>query len=427
MKRILLSLALAVLVVGMVVAGCAQPAPAATPTPATTPPKTLDIGILTPLTGGGADLGTNVQNAILLAIDDQNAGIMLAGGPNKAGGVTIAGEKYTLNPVIRDTKMDIVVAKNLAEEMVFQDGIKVIAGPFLGDAVGAQTVTEKNKVILFACVADIAGLCGPTKPYTFFCVSGAQACTVALSAYVQHFYPDLKTVITLSPDSPALPTWLKSSQDLMPRYGLEWQSVEKFPLDTKDFAPFISRVLPKKPDIIDTGSTGGDMGALSALLIKQIREAGFTGVIMARTVPPPEVTMEVVPAKYLYKVVTADITVDSPVVSKEYKDFDQRYVKKFQQASKPLNGMTYNALKSFFELLDGQSTMDTTAWMENLAKNRWQGIWGREAFWVGKPIYGIDRCLIFGFWGAEYTDGKVETKWAAPVPWDVFTDQKIAD
>ena len=72
MKRVLLSLMLIVLVVGIAVAGCAKPAPAPAPTPAPTPPKTLDIGVTSVLTGSAAALGTTIQNAILLAIDDQN-------------------------------------------------------------------------------------------------------------------------------------------------------------------------------------------------------------------------------------------------------------------------------------------------------------------------------------------------------------------
>ena len=53
MKRVLLSLVLIVLVVGIAIVGCAKPTPAPTPAiqPCTTPPKILDIGIATPLTG----------------------------------------------------------------------------------------------------------------------------------------------------------------------------------------------------------------------------------------------------------------------------------------------------------------------------------------------------------------------------------------
>ena len=150
MKRVLLSLALTVLMVGTVVAGCTKPAPSSVPTPTPAPSKTLDIGVAAPLTGPTAFLGTQTQDGILLAIDDQN----------EQGGVTIGGQNYTLNAIIRDTKFDLIVAKNVAEELVFDKGVKVIAGPFVFDVIGVQAVTEPNKVIMFG----IATVCQRNRP-----------------------------------------------------------------------------------------------------------------------------------------------------------------------------------------------------------------------------------------------------------------------
>jgi hypothetical protein len=64
--------------------------------------------------------------------------------------------------------------------------------------------------------------------------------------------------------------------------------------------------------------------------------------------------------------------------------------------------------------------MDTTVWMQAFEKHRWPGMWGYESCWVGKPVYGVDRTLMWGFWVSEYVDGKPEQKWAAPVPYDLF-------
>lgn len=405
MKRILLSLVLVVLLIGMVVAGCAKPSP--------TPTKTLDIGIMTPLTGPAAHLGTNIKNAALLAIDDQN----------KQGGVTIAGEKYMLNGIVLDSKLDTAVGKSVAEELVFEKKVKVIIGPFLGDAIGAQTVTEPNKVILFAVTCDMPGLSTPEKPYSFFCSGGGWEMTINGAAYVQNFYPDLKKVVTINPDLPSLPNWTHTAEGLFPQYGLEWLGVEKFPADTQDFAPIISRALAKNPDIVDTGGTAGDMGGMCALMIKQLREAGFNGVIMARTVPPIPVMMEVVPEQFRTKIVTNDILVDSPIVSAEYKAMYQRYVDMFGEPPIDIVGEMYDGIKPFFEFLNEQNTMDTTAWEEGFGKYRWQSIWGREGRWVAKPIYGIDRMLIFGFWASEYTNGNPATKWQAPIPWNIFVEE----
>lgn len=157
-------------IVGLVLAGCAQPstAPAPAPAPAAALPKTLDIGIITPLTGPSAFIGTEMQNGILLAIDVQN----------EAGGVTIGGQKYTLNPIIRDSKMDLILGKSQAEDLIFNSHVKVIGGPFVADALGAQTVTEPNKVISFLLVPLYPTMTGPNKPYSFFLLPRLRNCTL---------------------------------------------------------------------------------------------------------------------------------------------------------------------------------------------------------------------------------------------------------
>jgi len=145
-------------------------------------PKTLDIGVATPLTGPAAHIGMNMKNAILMAIEDQNA----------QGGVRIAGETYVLNPIILDTKKDAAVGKSVAEELVYGRKVKVIAGPFIDDAMGAQSVTEPNKIIAFFVSPSTPDMTGPSKPYSFF-VNGLipQLFSVG-AAYIQKFYPNAK-------------------------------------------------------------------------------------------------------------------------------------------------------------------------------------------------------------------------------------------
>jgi len=418
MKRVLFSLVLVVVLISIAIAGCttAAPAPAPTPTPSPTPApaKTLDIGIAVPLTGPAAHLGTHIQNAILLAIDDQN----------NEGGVTIAGQKYMLNSVIRDTKFDTMIGKTVAEELVFDKGVKVIAGPFVADAIGAQSVTEPNKVILFGTTASIPGICAPDKPYSFFPGGFAMMALVNGAAYIQKFYPEAKTVVSMNPDLPDSILWLDSVQKVIcPRYGLDWLGAEQYGMDTQDFMPMISRALAKKPDILDTSSTGGTMGGMCCLLIKQLRESGYNGIIWSPTVPPPGVMEEVVPEKYRVRIVTNDIVVDSPIVSQVYRDMYKRYMDKFGAIPIDIVGEIYNGVKPFFQFLDGQNTMDTTAWMEGFANYRWQGMFGHEGYWVGKPIFGINRILFRNFWVSEYIDGKLETNWEAPIPVDLFVGE----
>jgi hypothetical protein len=83
----------------------------------------------------------------------------------------------------------------------------------------------------------------------------------------------------------------------------------------------------------------------------------------------------------------------------------------------------YDIPKAFFEFLNTQNTMDATAWMESFAKYHWQGIWGIDSYWVGKPQIGINRLTLRSGWCSEYKDGKLETNFDAPIPYDMFVEK----
>jgi branched-chain amino acid transport system substrate-binding protein len=405
MNKVLLSVMLIVLVVGVAVAGCAKPAPSTAPTPAPAPAKTLDIGVATPLTGPMSFVGTTIQNAVLLAIDDQN----------NEGGVTIGGQNYKLNPIVRDTKQDLVLGKSIAEELIFDKGVKVIMGPFVSDAIGAQPVIEKNKVIGFLMQPTLMTMTGPDKPYTFFFGGSPEQFYNNTSAYTQKFYPELKKVLTISPDIPSLPIFEAAIKRVLPHYGQEWMGMDKFPLNTIDLTPVISRELAKKPDILDAGCAGG-MAGMGPLVPKLARAAGFTGPVIMPMSPAKGALEEVVPAQSLTKVIMNDYDLNSAAVTPEFRAVYDGAKQKFGGVPDMLLFNTYNVTKAFFEFLNTQTTMDTTAWMEAFAQYRWQNIFGFENHWLGKNIWGIDRRVWQCPWVSEYIDGKVANQFSAPLP-----------
>ena len=405
MKKKLLLIPLALLLgISLVAVGGAAPAPS----------KTLDIGIAAPISGPAAALGISTQNAILLAIDDQN----------KEGGVTIAGQKYTLNAVIRDTKMDVAVGTTVAEELVYDEKVKIIAGCSQIEAMGMQPVTEANKVIMFTMLA-IPQLGSPDKPHTFFPGSHNLALYAPGGAYIQKFYPKAKTVFSTYADLPDAPGYWPAVEAICARNGLDWLGYELWPATTTDFTAIIPRLLKKNPDIIDTAGTGGGLGGLCVLLIKQLREAGFDGVIWAPTLPPPFVLEKAVPEQYRTGIVCRDVDMASPIVSQAYKDWENRYIKKFGEPPVVVTiaSQFYNTVNAFLEFLDGQDTMGTTAWAEGFAEYHWQSLWGYEEYCVGKPLIGIDRIILPHFWISEWTNGELVTKFNAPIPYDLFVEK----
>lgn len=366
MKKVSLLLLSLVLVIGIAIAGCAKPAPAPAPKPGPSPapapasspapPMTLDIGLASPLTGPSAFLGSETLNGCMLAIEDRNA----------KGGITIAGQKYMLNPVQLDTKNDAATGKSVAEDLIFNKKVKIIAGPFQSDAIGVQTVTEPNKVLAFFINSGAPQMVSTDKPFSYFCSWPVPQMTYKLLNYIHKTYPEAKTVYSMETDIPLLPVWVGGSQDSSKLLGLDYQGYEKVPLDTRDFTPIIARVLTHNPDVIDLGGIGGTLGGLGALAIKQIRQAGFNGVIMIPAAPPEEVVEQTVPAASLDKVITQYIDINGSVVDPKYRNVMNAYKTKYKQEPVDVVTSYYNVLSALFDFLNTQNTMDTTAWTRGL-------------------------------------------------------------
>jgi branched-chain amino acid transport system substrate-binding protein len=376
-------------------------------------PENLNIGITVPLTGPQAFLGKQIQSGILMAIDDKN----------KKGGVTIAGKNYTLNPIIRDDKANAAVGKSVTEDLIFNHGVKFIMGGFLDALVTIHEVCEANKVIGFFVIPSKPGMCAPNKPYSFYCVGTVPERYLATYGYLKKYYPNARTVFGIAPATISLPVWAGPAEKFSTQFGLTWLGYEKFPVTITDFMPVISQVLKHKPDIVNTLSTGGVMGGMGALLIKQLREAGYKGIIVEPACSDPKMLMAGIGREMIEGLIDIGIDPESPVVDPAYRDFHQRFVAKFKMEPVDIPAEMYNPAKAFFEFLDGKDTLDTTVLMEQFAKYRWTGIWG-ESRWVGEPIYGTNRVALRVYYVSEWHNGKRETRWKAPIPWELLTGKK---
>lgn len=399
------------LVATLAVSGCAAPAPAPKPTPA--PTLTLDIGVASALSGFAADLGADLTTGALQAIEDQN----------KEGGVTIAGQKYTLNPIQRDTKMDLVAARSIAEELVFDKKVKIIFAPAIIDAIGMQPVTEANKVINICLQVIIPAMCSPDKPYTFFSAGPLLQFYNITVGYIATFYPQAKTMVSTMPDLADTPSFVGPAQKMCQQYGLTWLRSEFFPISTKDFSPMISKLLAGNPDIIDTGSTGGSAGALVCVLIKQLREAGYKGIIMVPASPVIPTFTEIVPQRYLTGIVDYNLDANSTKLPSSYQDLRKRYMEKCPQCMFFAGLKHYNTTKAFLQFLNGQATMDTTAWAQGFAEYRWKNVWGLDSFFCGEPIWGINRQTFDSTYCCEFKDGKLDMK-LVPIKMELYVTPK---
>ncbi|MCB1383455.1 MAG: ABC transporter substrate-binding protein [Notoacmeibacter sp.] len=116
---------------------------------------TIKIGVLMPMSGGGAAYGVPAVNGIKLAIDEINA----AGGLN--------GKQ--LEFIVRDTQLKPDVATAAAKELIAKEGVKILVGAVSSGATAAVSeLAKQEKVILFAPISKAISLTGDNlHPYIF--------------------------------------------------------------------------------------------------------------------------------------------------------------------------------------------------------------------------------------------------------------------
>jgi len=373
--------------------------------------KTLTIGIATPLTGTMAFLGNQISNTAQMAINDQNA----------KGGLTIGGQNYTLVPLIRDTKGDAATGKSIGQEMI-SDGVKIIIGPFQADAVAIQSDIEANKVLTFFVDFLTPDMTGPTKLYSFADSFPDIQMTYKQLYYIQKTYPEAKTVFSINADTPIAPSWIAATTEAANMLGYEYLGSENIPVTTTDFTSVITRILSHNPDILDTGGMGGDMGGLTAQMIKQLGQAGYTGIIMTPAAAPEELMEQVVPAETLDKVVTTYINVNGPVVDSKYADVMNRFQSNYNQQGTDIVSSYYNNIAALFEFLNTQDSLDSAVWMQGFAAYKWNGIMGFQSQWVQLQGAVINRHALNNQWVTHYKDGKPVTDFTVPLPTQLFLD-----
>jgi branched-chain amino acid transport system substrate-binding protein len=213
---------------------------------------TVKIGVNAALTGTFVSAGNTIHNAVKLAVKQIN----------DAGGFVVNGKTYKLEPYYRDNRTDVNTAIANARELVDDIGVKAIWGTESHDFSIAMTkITNPAKVIQFTGNSSL-GCClneDSTKPggalhYTFqtepqeFQRSGSTAKGVLTLLEPLLGHKPKMSVVFVQDDAGG--QYLSSHYVLALKANGQETDLIKYPPETKDFTPLLTRVKADKPDVV---------------------------------------------------------------------------------------------------------------------------------------------------------------------------------
>ena len=284
---------------GAALAGGLVPSTAAAAT------KTVKIGFLAPLTGEVAAWGLPGLYGCEIWAEKVNA----------AGGVQIGDDTCTFEFVSYDNEYAPEKARAGATKLIFEDEVKFIM-MLGGDTWPAvQPIANKSGMLVSTLLPsdlspDTTTLIAPCEVHPIYNVTGVW--------WLADQMPDLKSAVICAQDDalgrPSVATYLAAFE----AHGIDVLDTVFFDLSTTDFAPVMTSMLAKNPDILCLDTAYADY---VHPLCEQAYQQGFKGKIISCTADFYEKIVEKTSKEFMEGFIFQFPDFDDPALNQEGINF----------------------------------------------------------------------------------------------------------
>lgn len=223
----------------------------------------ITLGATGPLSGAATQWGLAIRGATEYVAAEVNA----------AGGLKVGDETCTLSVIAIDAKYTAEGAASAANNFVSQ-GVRYIVGPIGSPEVtGMKPIATRNGMLMMSD-SYARDAIGPSWPLTFHVGPGPAAWGDPIVKLAKEEFGIGSTLI-IAPNDQAGTDVAEVAAGVYEANDVSTQ-LEYYQRGTTNFAPIVARIMMANPDAVDTVSTPpGDAG----ILVKQLRQAGYEGVI----------------------------------------------------------------------------------------------------------------------------------------------------
>jgi branched-chain amino acid transport system substrate-binding protein len=377
MKKVVVAAGLALCLGAPLLAGAAADA------------ETLKIGVVAPLTGGGAPWGIAGDQAARIAAAEINA----------KGGLEVGGKKYQIEVISYDDQFKTADAVGAYNRLVNQDGVKYMILETSNGATALKDRIESDKVIVLT-----AGY-GPkvvddTNHFLYRWDSAPRDYMPGMATWLRANVKG-KTIALVNPNIEGAVEQRVLANDLYTKVGFDVVGSNLYEMSEKDFAPLLTKVIALHPDIIDVGSSAP---ATSGLIVRQARELGYKGVIIKTAGPGP---YDVVAGAGKEAAQGMINIVFSDPANQEYQRLAGIYKKTVGQIPNDFFVVGYDSVMIMLHAIQKAGTVDDTVKVRDAIAQvlPTKGMMGDEILLGGKATYGSDQEFINTIYMAEIRDG----------------------
>lgn len=235
--------------------------------------ETLKIGVIAPLTGGGAPWGVAAKEAATILANDINA----------KGGLDVGGKKYQIRIIAYDDQYKAATAVAAYNRLVNEDGVKYMLLHTTPDALALRQNVENDKVVAITSSASSKAIdASTTRMYRTN--SPPKDYMPPLVAWIADHIKQRRLVL-INPNDDLGWGFSKLAEKLFKQHGFDILGSELYERSQQNFQPLFTKVMAMKPDVVDLGSVPP---ATTGLMVRQLRDIGYKGLIIKTSGPSPK-------------------------------------------------------------------------------------------------------------------------------------------
>jgi branched-chain amino acid transport system substrate-binding protein len=358
----------------------------------------VNFGIITALSGPAAPWG----------IANSRSMTMMAEKINEEGGFQVEGKTYKWKVFTYDSKYVPAEAVKALNKAIYNDKVSFVAIQGGSPLLACIPLLKENNMLSLNDAAGGKAVTNPDNPLVFRYNPSIEGAYVAELPFLQK-REGIKTIASINPDDATGRSGVEAVEFAAKMFNLKIIAKEYFERGSKEFTPLLTRIIAKKPDLIETGYTDPTS---SALLLKQARELGYKGVMLLIWGPDPKQVLKIAGphAEGAYLGVSGPEEPQSDAEKELYKRFLDNYPK---DEWNPNYYTHHGLIKALTMAIVKCQSFDPTTIAKTIEDLTWDAPQGVHSF-GGSKLFGIKRQLLRPATLLQVKDGKAV--WVATIP-----------
>ena len=347
--------------------------------------KILTVGMNIPMTGDLAPWGLPGFYGCEIIVNNINA----------AGGVTIGGETYDINIATYDHAGDTAAAVQGMKKLTLEDDAKMVM-MLGGAAVGAILPWATRKKVLSTTLlpSDIT----PDSKYLVATCESHPLYNVTGVEYLARNFPDAKTAVIVTNNDAEY--GLQSTATYKAAFevaGIEVVDTNLHGFDVTDFAPIVSSVLAKNPDIFCMATS-----FYVTPIMEQLYHQGFEGKVISCTLDYYDEIIAKTSVDFVNGTIFQFPDFDDPALLEEgisFPDpagFDAAFRKDHPNDWSAVSWEYPVKLLNWLENAKVAGSVDSEDVIAQMTGNAQDFVFGGGNWW-GSQLWGLDNVLV-GRW-----------------------------